>query len=87
MSPHKIVCLVLLGLSHYSLNVLLLGEGCEVVRQRTFAELYTDVATLAAAMRAIGIRPGDRVVGWLCSIDNWLTSDYSIVANTDVWQN
>ncbi len=39
------------------------GEGCEVVRQRTFAELYDDVAQLAAAMRAIGIRPGDRVVG------------------------
>jgi acyl-coenzyme A synthetase/AMP-(fatty) acid ligase len=33
------------------------------VRQRTFAELNADVAQLAAAMKAIGIQKGDRVVG------------------------
>jgi len=33
------------------------------VRQRTFAELYSDVAQFAAAMKAIGIQSGDRVVG------------------------
>jgi len=35
------------------------------VRQRTFAELYADVARLATAMKAMGIQPGDRVVGKL----------------------
>jgi acyl-coenzyme A synthetase/AMP-(fatty) acid ligase len=39
------------------------GEGCDGVRQRTFAELYDDVARLAAAMKAVGVQQGDRVVG------------------------
>jgi len=38
-------------------------EGSLEVRKRTFAELYTDVAQLAAAMKSVGIQSGDRVVG------------------------
>jgi len=38
-------------------------EGSSEVRRRTFAELYADVAQLAAAMKSIGIKSGDRVVG------------------------
>jgi acyl-coenzyme A synthetase/AMP-(fatty) acid ligase len=44
-------------------NMTFSGEGCETVRQRTFAELYADVACLAAAMKAVGVQQGDRVVG------------------------
>ena len=33
------------------------------MRHRTFAELHADVAELAAAMKSIGVQPGDRVVG------------------------
>ena len=38
-------------------------EGCECIRQRTFNELYHDVARYAAALRRLGVGPGDRVVG------------------------
>ena len=43
--------------------VLATDEGSSDVRQRTFAQLYSDVAQLAAAMKSVGIHPGDRVVG------------------------
>ena len=33
------------------------------MRQRTFGELYSDVSRLAAAMKSIGVKSGDRVVG------------------------
>lgn len=40
-------------------------EGCEVIRQRTFAELYEDIQLLAAALKSVGIERGDRVVGYI----------------------
>ena len=47
---------------------LVADEGSPEVRRRTFAELYADVAQLAAAMKSIGIQPGDRVVGKAVSL-------------------
>lgn len=40
-------------------------EGSSKIEQRTFLELRTNVAWYAAAMRKLGIQPGDRVVGYL----------------------
>jgi acetoacetyl-CoA synthetase len=40
------------------------GEGREPVKM-TYAELYTEVAQVAHALRALGIQPGDRVVGFV----------------------
>lgn len=37
-------------------------------RTLTYAELYTQVARLAASLRDLGIQPGDRVVGYLPNI-------------------
>ncbi|KAM4809160.1 acetoacetyl-CoA synthetase [Rhinophrynus dorsalis] len=41
------------------------GEGKENIEKVTFAELREHVALYAAAMRKMGIRSGDRVVGYL----------------------
>jgi acetoacetyl-CoA synthetase len=40
------------------------GEGRPVVRL-TYADLYDEVARIAAPLKAMGIRPGDRVVGFM----------------------
>jgi acetoacetyl-CoA synthetase len=40
------------------------GEGREPVKM-TYAELYTEVAQVAHSLRALGIQPGDRVVGFM----------------------
>src|SRR5690606_15381880 len=34
-------------------------------RRMSFAELHAEVASCAAALRAAGIRPGDRVAAWM----------------------
>jgi len=47
----------------HKVYLLVADEGSSEVRRRTFAELYADVARLAAAMKSIGIKAGDRVVG------------------------
>lgn len=41
------------------------GEGQDKIVKKTFKELRNSVAQYAAAMRAIGIRKGDRVVGYI----------------------
>jgi acetoacetyl-CoA synthetase len=40
------------------------GEGQAAVKM-TYAELYDEVARLASSLRAAGLQPGDRVVGFL----------------------
>ena len=40
------------------------GEGQPSIRL-TYAELYDEVARIAKSLRAMGIRPGDRVVGFM----------------------
>ncbi|XP_069071475.1 acetoacetyl-CoA synthetase [Pleurodeles waltl] len=40
-------------------------EGREEISKVTFAELRQDVALFAAAMRKMGVKPGDRVVGYM----------------------
>jgi acetoacetyl-CoA synthetase len=40
------------------------GEGRPSIKM-TYAELYDEVARVAAALKALGIRPGERVVGFM----------------------
>ena len=40
------------------------GEGQPAIRM-TYAQLYDEVARIARSLRAMGIRPGDRVVGFM----------------------
>jgi acetoacetyl-CoA synthetase len=44
--------------------LIFLGEDHEV-RKVTYAQLYEEVARLAKPLRAMGIQPGDRVVGFM----------------------
>jgi acetoacetyl-CoA synthetase len=44
--------------------LIFLGEDQEV-RKVTYAQLYAEVASLAKPLRAMGIQPGDRVVGFM----------------------
>ncbi|MFO7838894.1 MAG: acetoacetate--CoA ligase [Desulfosalsimonadaceae bacterium] len=46
------------------LAIVFKGENQEPVRY-TYAELYDEVARVAAAMRALGVQPGQRVVGYM----------------------
>ncbi|XP_013778132.1 acetoacetyl-CoA synthetase-like isoform X1 [Limulus polyphemus] len=41
------------------------GEGMNPVEEVTFAELYNRVGAYAAAMKKLGVKKGDRVVGYL----------------------
>jgi acetoacetyl-CoA synthetase len=41
------------------------GEGQKSVVKKTFSELRKTVARFAAAMRAMGVAKGDRVVGYI----------------------
>jgi len=43
------------------------GEG-QATRRLTYAELYRQVARLAKSLRAMGIKPGDRVAGFMPNI-------------------
>ena len=38
-------------------------EGCEEVRKSTYAEVRANVSKLAASMKQMGVKSGDRVVG------------------------
>ena len=54
-----------------SIPLLFPGEGKEEIAKVTFEELRQQVALFAAAMRKMGVRRGDRVVGgcfWLLSL-------------------
>jgi acetoacetyl-CoA synthetase len=61
------------------------GEG----RRRTIshAELYSDVARFAAALRAAGIRPGDRVGGYMPNLPETIVAALGTAAVGAVWSS
>ena len=61
------------------------GEG----RRRTVshAELYADVGRFAAALRRIGIRPGDRVAGYLPNIPETIVAALGAASVGAVWSS
>ena len=42
---------------------MIIGEGSTEIKKTTFRQLRQNVAKFAAAMKAMGIQNGDRVVG------------------------
>ena len=56
-------------------------------RTWSFDELRTDVAAVAAALRALGIRPGDRVGGYLPNIPEAIVAALGAAAVGAVWSS
>ncbi|MGE5534580.1 MAG: AMP-binding protein [Acidobacteriota bacterium] len=54
-------------------------------RTLTFAELYELVSRIAQAMTASGIRPGDRVAGYIPHIPEAVASMLAAASNGAVW--
>ena len=61
------------------------GEG----RRRTLshADLYAEVARFAAALRAAGIRPGDRVAGYMPNLPETMVAALGAAAVGAVWSS
>ena len=54
-------------------------------RQHTYAELHREVARLASALRAMGLRPGDRVAGWLPNLPQTVIAMLAAASIGAVW--
>ncbi len=66
--------------------VVFLGE--DMVRRRlSFAELHDRVSVLAQALRAAGIRPGDRVVGYLPNMPEAIVAMLAAVSLGAAWSS
>jgi len=62
------------------------GEGRPVER-RTFGQLRADVAAFAAALRKAGVRPGDRVAGYLPNLPEAVIAALGAAAAGAVWSS
>ncbi len=62
------------------------GED-QVRRQLTFAELYSSVSALADALRREGIKPGDRVAGYLPNMPEAVIGALATAAIGAVWSS
>ena len=62
------------------------GEG-QRRRTLTFAELAGEVATFAVALRACGVRPGDRVGGYIPNMPEAIVAALAAVAIGAVWSS
>jgi acetoacetyl-CoA synthetase len=56
-------------------------------RHLTFAQLYDDVARVAAVLRAMGIKPGDRVAGFMPNIPETVVAMLGAVSIGAVWSS
>ena len=61
------------------------GEGRR--RELTHQELYADVARFASALRDIGIRPGDRVAGYMPNMPETIVAALGAAAVGAVWSS
>jgi acetoacetyl-CoA synthetase len=55
--------------------------------QHTYAELYREVARVAAALRQMGIRPGDRIAGYLPNIPKTVVAMLAAASVGAVWSS
>ncbi|XP_069476222.1 acetoacetyl-CoA synthetase isoform X2 [Ambystoma mexicanum] len=60
-------------------------EGREEISKVTFAELRQDVALFSAAMRKMGVKPGDRVVGYMPNSVHTLEAMLAAAAIGAIW--
>jgi acetoacetyl-CoA synthetase len=56
-------------------------------RTMTYAELYAEVARVAAALRVAGVRPGDRVAGYMPNMIETAVAMLATVAIGAVWSS
>ena len=66
--------------------ILFNGEG-QVQRSLTFAELYAQTCGAAAALREAGVRPGDRVAGFLPNMPEAIVAALATAAIGGVWSS
>jgi len=62
------------------------GED-KVKRRVTHAELYAQVSRIAGALRATGVRPGDRVVGYLPNIPESIMAALAAASIGAIWSS
>jgi len=56
-------------------------------RELTFNQLYDQVSSLAQALRAMGVEPGDRVAGWMPNIPETLVAMLAAVSLGATWSS
>jgi len=62
------------------------GEGQSSVKI-TYAELYDEVARIAKSLRAMGIKPGDRVVGFLPNMPHAIIAMLAATSIGAIWSS
>lgn len=62
------------------------GEGQEPVKM-TYRELYEEVARVAKSLRDMGIKPGDRVVGFMPNMHNTTIAMLSATSIGAIWSS
>jgi acetoacetyl-CoA synthetase len=63
-------------------------RGEDRVRRRlSFRELYDEVSRTAAALRALGVRPGDRVAGYLPNLPETVVAALGTAAIGAIWSS
>ncbi len=62
------------------------GEGMDV-RTLAYAELYEEVARVAASLRDLGIAPGDRVVGFMPNMPETIVAMLAATSMGAVWSS
>jgi acetoacetyl-CoA synthetase len=62
------------------------GED-KVRRRLTFAEVYEQVSLLAQALRAMGVRPGDRVAGFLSNMPEAILAMLATTSIGAIWSS
>ncbi len=67
------------------LAIIFSGEGRR--REMTYQELYSNVGRFASALRASGIRPGDRVAGYLPNLPETIIAALGAAAVGAVWSS
>jgi acetoacetyl-CoA synthetase len=65
--------------------IIFSGEGRR--REMTYQELYSNVGRVASALRASGIRPGDRVAGYLPNLPETIIAALGAAAVGAVWSS
>ncbi len=66
--------------------LIFVGEGREPVRL-TYAQLYEEVARVAASLKALGIRPRDRVVGFMPNMPQTIIAMLAAVSLGATWSS
>lgn len=66
--------------------IIFKGEG-QPSTKMTYAQLYDEVARVAASLKALGIKPGDRVVGFMPNMPQSIIAMLAAVSMGAVWSS